>query len=101
MTKSKIYIVVQHDNEYHTYKSTEESKNREYAWSSTVRPFTEDDRGYTTTRATDFLQVFTVLKHGKFRECEKPISLMNAKSASGFSRRRNTMEIAPLLGDIP
>ncbi len=25
MTNSKIYIVVQHDDKYHTYKSTEES----------------------------------------------------------------------------
>ena len=25
MTNSKVYMVVQHDNKYHTYKSTEES----------------------------------------------------------------------------
>jgi len=54
-----------------------------------------------TTSATDVLQIFTVLNHGKLRGCEMPISLIKAKSASGFSRRRNTVEIAPLLADVP
>jgi len=54
-----------------------------------------------TTSATDVLQIFTVLNHGKLRGCEMPISLIKAKSASVFSRRRNTVEIAPLLADVP
>ena len=62
---------------------------------------TKDDRRYTTTSITDVLQIFTVLSHGKLRECEKPIGLIKIKSASGFLMRRNTMNIALLLADVP
>jgi len=54
-----------------------------------------------TTSAIDVLQIFTILNHEKLKGCEMPISLIKAKSASVFSRRRNTMEIAPLLADVP
>ena len=62
---------------------------------------TEDNRECTATSGTDVLQIFTVLNVGKLRGCEKPISLINAKSASDFSIRRNTIVIAPLRADVP
>ncbi len=61
------------------------------------------DRKYAASRFyldPDVLQVFTVPNHGKLRGCEKPISLIKAKTASVFSMRRNTIEIAPLLADV-
>jgi hypothetical protein len=87
MTNSKTYIVVQHDDKYYTYKSTEESNwpppereivSRLIYYGQTI---TEDDRGHTTTNATDVLQIFTVPNHGKLRGCAKSISLMNAELA--------------------
>ena len=61
----------------------------------------EDDKGYMTTSAIDVLQIFTILNHEKLRGCEIPISLIKAKSTLVFSRRRNTMEIALLLANVP
>jgi len=77
MTNSKLYIVIQHDDKYHTYKSTEES-NWPPPEGEIVSPHAycgqtikEDDRGYTTTNVTDVLQTLTVLNLGKIRGCEK------------------------------
>lgn len=69
MTNSKIYIVVQHDDKYHTYKSTEESNwpppEREIVsmlvYNQTI---TQDDRGYIATSATDVLQISRLLNQG-------------------------------------
>lgn len=106
MTNSKLYIVVQYDDKYHTYKSTEESNWPPPEGETVSTPtycgqtITEDNRGHLNTNATDVLQISTVLNHGKLRGCEKPTNLIYVKSASGFSKRRNVMEIAPLLADV-
>lgn len=69
MTNSKIYIVVQHDDKYHIYKSTEKSN-----WPPPERKIvsTPDNRGYQTTRRPADFHGPKPRKTKRMRETNQP-----------------------------
>ena len=76
MTDSKVYIVIQHDDKYHSYNSTEElnwppPEKEIVSMLVHSQIITQDARGYAAISATDVLLIFT----------DRPMNLIKVNSA--------------------